>query len=603
MPPRYIAIPFTSGGAVLPIPTPTMTASPVSGTSINLAILYAGPPGVSSYSYEQASAAVGPFIPIASGTSAQVQVTGLTPSATYFFRGRVQVSDGRFSDYPPTVSATTLASAPTSVTGVDAVTTGQTTVTVTWNASQFQTGYHVYRNGVLILTTTLRVLNDTGLTAGTVYTYVVAAFNAAGEGPTGQDTTQTSPVVTTSGLRQNYGIYPSFYYAGGINTSHFNNSDHGVITASSTVPQIKGFAGQFLWRQVDTGGASAAVYDWTIPDAYLAACKAAGKQCWFRICEAFISNGASVATNSKVCPNWVSNVMGGTQFSTINYNAADNGGGVLSKRYSTTLVNLWIAFLKAFVARYDSDPFMEGFTIYEESAMDVDQSGTSVTVSTPGADFSEQGCMDQLLRIIAAVRDPNQINCQKMNVCVGVNYLFRTFDTQPKYDQLYTALKAAKMGAQGPDTFISSWTCPNTPLTNINFPQQNANSPNNTKTSTNPNGYQRSIASDTFYRGWKGGHDYRGELIWAPDCEVTDMGGYITKAMNPVPTAADLFATRISYDKPHYFSFNVITRESGYTGNGTGAFPGAGPDQQWSTGSLPWLKSLSLPTIATPSPY
>jgi hypothetical protein len=81
------------------------------------------------------------------------------------------------------------------------------------------------------------------------------------------------------------------------------------------------------------------------------------------------------------------------------------------------------------------------------------------------------------------------------------------------------------------------------------------------------------------------------------------LGGYITKGLSPVPTPGELYTTRMLYDQAQYFSFDVITVYSGYTGNGTGAFPGAGPAQQWSTGGLPFIKTLTVPTTNNVSPY
>jgi hypothetical protein len=584
MPPRYIAVPFLSN-PVLPIPTPGMTAVVVNGTQINLAVQYAGPPGATSYSFERATNINGPFLSRASGTSSTFPDTGLSSSTTYFYRARVQVTDGRFSDYSPIKSGTTLAQVPNATTGVDAQTTGQTTIQVIWNAvtSTPLSGYHVYRGGTLVSTQTSTTFNDSGLTPNTNYTYVVAAFNAAGEGTSGTDTAKTNPTVAPGSLNNNYGLYPSFYYSGGVSAGHFNNSDKAIIAQSASVPQIQGFHAQIYWRTCDTG-ASAAVYDWTVMDLYLNACKAAGKQFWPCLAEATITASGSVASGFKVVPTWVYNSLGGLQFAQLDY----SNGGCVSKRSSAPLMDRWIAFLKAFVARYDGNPNMEGFTIYEESALAVNSGGGAVTTTNPGGDYSDSACQTQIFRMVDAVRDPAQINCQRMQVCLGCNYWLKSSDTSANWVTVMKKCIDNKVGLQGPDTWISSWVCPNTPLANINYPQQNVNG---THTNTS---FNRNITSDSAYRGWYGNEDFRGKITWFPRTEVTDLGGYITKAMNPVPTPADVYLTRTTYDKPQYFSFDVITPESGYTGNGTGAFPGAGPDQKWSSGGLPFVQSLPV---------
>lgn len=399
-------------------------------------------------------------------------------------------------------------------------------------------------------------------------------------------------------LRQNFGIYPSFYYAGGVGNSTYTNNDHGIISGNANVIQIAGWHIQALWRTIDKGAAGAiqANYDWSVFDNYRDGCAAAGKQLRICISEAFINNGSSVATGAKVVPDWISSQLGGVQNTTINY--APSGGvfrGVASKRYSATLVTYWIAFLKAICTRYENDPNVESIEIYEESAFGMDTSGTSVTLATPGADYSEGGMLTQMLRIISCFRDPAQFNSKKLNWHMGMNYLFTRSDTQPIYDQVYTALQAAQAGYHCPDTWIASWTCPNTPLTNINYPQQN-------ETASNNPSFQRNLAADSYYRGWWGGTDRRGKILCSPRCEVTDLGGYITANMNPVPTPQDLFHTRMTYDKVNYFSCDVITPFSGYN-PGNQPFPGAGPAQQWSTGFLPFIKTLTLPTTYNVSPY
>lgn len=598
MPPRYIAVPFTSGGAVIPIPTPTLGLTVVTGTQINLTETYVGPPGPLSFLFEQSLAANGPFVPCASGTSASVQITGLTPSTTYFFRARVQVNDGRFSDYTPVQSGTTLAQVPAGITGVNATATGQTTANVVWNTVSLATGYHVYRGGVLVFTTpSALVFNDAGLTPGTVYTYSVAAFNSAGEGGTGSDTIQTDPAAGGTTLRNNLGIYAFFNVAGGVSAGQFNQ-DKVIIAGTGPGDNLKGFAIHIYWRTIDRGGTSGPVYDWSVVDSYLAACKAVGKQLWIRWCEAIITPSGDTESGTRTVPTWICSALGGAQNAQVDYNQADGHFGVMSKRYSAALNTYWIAFLKAFVARYDNEPFMEGFSIYEETAADVGTTGTSVTLATPGADYSEAGMLTQMLRIGAAVRDPAQINCQHLNVVFGANYLFRTSDNQSSWDQVFNMCINNRMGLMGPDTWIESWTYPDLPYTTDaqkHYPTQNA-----TNANTNPN-RKRGLPADDFYRGWYGGSDYRGRVLWAPDCEVTDMGGYITKNMSPVPTAADLFVVRNGLDKCHYFFFDCIYSGMGYTGNGTGAFPGAGPAQEWHTGQYPWVKTAG-PTN-TDHPY
>lgn len=236
MPPRYIAVPLLSGGGTaIPIPVPGMTATAVSGTQINLAIQYVGPPGATTYAFEVASNVNGPFSSLASGTSTTFSYTGLPGVTTFFFRAKVQVVDGRFSDYSSIKSATTLSTVPDAVTGVNATANSPSTITVTWNgvSSLPLSGYHVYRDGVLVATQTSLTFNDSGLTAGTTYTYVVAAFNAAGEGISGTDSALTFQIVTPPGTQiklvpgNGWWFDNQFWYDGSFN----NGAEHTAFNA------------------------------------------------------------------------------------------------------------------------------------------------------------------------------------------------------------------------------------------------------------------------------------------------------------------------------------------------------------------------------------
>jgi len=77
----------------------------------------------------------------------------------------------------------------------------QTSVSLTWGASTDNVavaGYKVYRNGTQITTTTGTSYTNTGLTAGTTYTYTVIAYDSAGNNSAG-DTITATTAKTTSG--------------------------------------------------------------------------------------------------------------------------------------------------------------------------------------------------------------------------------------------------------------------------------------------------------------------------------------------------------------------------------------------------------------------
>ena len=72
--------------------------------------------------------------------------------------------------------------APTAPTNLVATATGQTTISLTWDAVQNATSYKVYNNGNLVVSDlTATTYTVEGLTAGTEYCYYVTAVNEAGE--------------------------------------------------------------------------------------------------------------------------------------------------------------------------------------------------------------------------------------------------------------------------------------------------------------------------------------------------------------------------------------------------------------------------------------
>lgn len=112
--------------------------------------------------------------------------TGLAASTTYAYSVSAFDAAGNESAQSSAVNATTQTpdttppSVPTGLT-VGNATTSQ--LTVTWSASTDNVGvvgYHVFRNGTQVATTTTASYQDSGLTANTTYSYTVSAFDAAG---------------------------------------------------------------------------------------------------------------------------------------------------------------------------------------------------------------------------------------------------------------------------------------------------------------------------------------------------------------------------------------------------------------------------------------
>ncbi len=83
----------------------------------------------------------------------------------------------------PTVPTPSDTESPSVPSGVKALAASSTQVQLSWNASTDNlsvTGYHVYRNGQKVGTTSGTTYADSGLAAGTAYAYTVAAIDGAG---------------------------------------------------------------------------------------------------------------------------------------------------------------------------------------------------------------------------------------------------------------------------------------------------------------------------------------------------------------------------------------------------------------------------------------
>ncbi|WP_270888966.1 galactose oxidase-like domain-containing protein [Pedococcus sp. 5OH_020] len=136
------------------------------------------------------------------GTSTSYRDAGL-PAGTYYYR--VKSEDAAANLSPPSVEATatvlsdtTAPNAPTALTAT--ATSGQ--VALSWTAATDNVGvvrYNVSRGGATLGTSTVTRFTDTGVVAGTTYSYTVTAQDAAGNvGPASNTATATVP----SGARQ-----------------------------------------------------------------------------------------------------------------------------------------------------------------------------------------------------------------------------------------------------------------------------------------------------------------------------------------------------------------------------------------------------------------
>ncbi|NKE71371.1 fibronectin type III domain-containing protein [Candidatus Manganitrophus noduliformans] len=113
-------------------------------------------------------------------------LTGLNPATTYQYRVKSKDAAGNLAT-SGNGTFTTVAlpdtTAPSIPGNLLASVLSAVQINLTWNASTDNVGvagYRVYRNGVQVGTTTSRTYSDTGLFAATLYSYRVAAYDAAG---------------------------------------------------------------------------------------------------------------------------------------------------------------------------------------------------------------------------------------------------------------------------------------------------------------------------------------------------------------------------------------------------------------------------------------
>ena len=137
-------------------------------------------------------------------TSHSLVVTGLASATTYHYA--VVSADGQGNTATSTDQTFTTPSGdttpPSTPTGLTATATSSSEIDLSWTASNDNgggdavTGYQVFRGGSQIATSTQTTYADTGLAASTTYTYVVKAFDAAGN----VSASSTSATATTYSL-------------------------------------------------------------------------------------------------------------------------------------------------------------------------------------------------------------------------------------------------------------------------------------------------------------------------------------------------------------------------------------------------------------------
>ena len=190
-----------------------LTATAISGTQINLSWAAATDNiAVTGYRVERCQVVSCTFVQIAAPAGITFSDTGLTASTSYNYQVKAVDAAGNVSvNYSNLATATTApdTTPPTDPTSLTATAASSSQINLTWTASTDSggsglAGYGVERcqgvsctNFVQIATTTTNSYSDTGLTAGTSYSYRIRAVDNSGNASLNYTSTVTT--VTSGG--------------------------------------------------------------------------------------------------------------------------------------------------------------------------------------------------------------------------------------------------------------------------------------------------------------------------------------------------------------------------------------------------------------------
>jgi len=228
-------------GSTFPIPGVSVSASPVSASSIALSWTASdsGGPGIARYNVYRNGALLTPS-PI---TTTSYTDTGLSAGTNYTYTVNAYDTVGDVGSGSVTRATYPVPSVSVSASDV----AYSTSVTISWSASDSGgpgiSSYNLYRNGALLTSTTSTSYTDSGLAGSTTYTYTVNAYDPAGDAGSGGTSVTTLPAAPVETLSPNPPIRPKQTYtiswaavAGALNHYTFVRQTDIPSTVTLTLP-------------------------------------------------------------------------------------------------------------------------------------------------------------------------------------------------------------------------------------------------------------------------------------------------------------------------------------------------------------------------------
>ena len=248
--PVYTVVSANGTGA--PNPVNTFSSSPASSSSLNLSWTYTNSSTnpVSGFEIYRGTTAGGPytFVNLASASSLSYVDAGLSASQTYYYLIRAVNGNGASSPSKEIKASTFIdTQAPTAPTNLKLY-PGSNQVNLTWTASTDNVGvagYNIYVNGVLSYKSMSPSISIYDLKEGASYSFVVKAFDAAGN--LSASSTTLSGNMYDNGFNYKYytytGTWTSLQDLNALNPVAYGNTPNLDISKAT---QATNFA--FLWN-------------------------------------------------------------------------------------------------------------------------------------------------------------------------------------------------------------------------------------------------------------------------------------------------------------------------------------------------------------------